>query len=116
MARQIKIFSLTGEEIVRDMTPEEEAVVESIRAEGAALRKPKSVTRYQAMIALKRAGLLGGVRQLINDPQTDEEITLAWENANTFERDSPFIQALAPALNLTEEDVDNLFAAAIQIK
>ena len=76
---------------------------------------PKSVTPYQARMALLGAGLLATVEALMEDPGTDQAAKIAWEYATTIERDSPFIAALGPALGLTDEQIDVLFIAAAAI-
>lgn len=76
---------------------------------------PASVTPYQARIALLGTGLIGAVEALMADPETDQAARIAWEYATAIERDSPFIAAIAPALGLTEEQIDGLFIAAAAI-
>lgn len=76
---------------------------------------PSSVTPYQARMALLGAGLLAAVDALMADAGTDQAARIAWEYATAIERDSPFVVALAPALGLTEEQIDGLFIAAAAI-
>lgn len=82
---------------------------------GPVVLVPVSVTPYQARIALLNAGLLASVETVMADPGTDQAAGIAWEYATAIERDSPFIAALAPALGLTEEQIDGLFIAAAAI-
>lgn len=74
---------------------------------------PKSVSPYQARVALHAAGLLDAVEASITG--ADMPARIAWEYATVFERHSPFIVALAPMLGLTEQQIDELFLAASQI-
>lgn len=74
---------------------------------------PKSVSPYQARCALHAAGLLPAVEATIANADVPAQI--AWEYATVFERHSPFIDALAPMLGLTEEQIDDLFLAASQV-
>lgn len=76
---------------------------------------PPSVSRFQARAALHNAGLLEAVQAVIDDPETDPITKLAWEDAQTFERASPTIAALAIILSLNDADLDNLFFAAAEI-
>ena len=76
---------------------------------------PHAVSPYQARVALYAAGLLSQVEALMADPETPEPARIAWEYATVFERTSPFIASLAPALSLTEEQIDALFLAASQV-
>jgi hypothetical protein len=76
---------------------------------------PQQVTPYQARVALLQAGLLDTVNALMASEETPAAAKIAWEYATYIERTSPFIQALAPALGLTEQQIDNLFLAAYQV-
>lgn len=97
-----------------EATPEQRAAAQGVIAgfDADAPDVPQSVTPYQARMALLGAGLLPAVEAMMADPATDPAARIAWEYATVFERHSPFISALAPALDLTEQDVDNLFIAA----
>jgi len=77
---------------------------------------PSEVSPYQARVVLHHAGLLSAVEALMADPETPVEARIAWEYAITIQRHSPFISALGPALGLTEEQIDGLFLAAVQIE
>lgn len=76
---------------------------------------PQSVTRFQALAQLHNAGLLSQVQTIMNDPNVDFMTKLAWDNAQSFERNSPTINSLAKTLNLTDAQVDDLFIAAEKI-
>lgn len=68
----------------------------------------------QARLALLSAGLLSNVDAAIAalaSPQK-EAAQIEWEYATTVERASPLIGQLAPALSLTEAQMDQLFIAA----
>lgn len=77
---------------------------------------PNSVTSVQALTALHNAGLLPTVEAAMNDPSTDQAAVIAYKRATNFRRQSPFINALAPALGLTESQINDLFIAAAQIE
>lgn len=72
------------------------------------------VTANQAKLALLDAGLLDDVEAIMEDPETDRRVKIAWANAS-FERDSNFIAQMAQTLGLTDEQVDDLFKAAQNI-
>lgn len=74
---------------------------------------PKSVSPYQARVALHAAGLLPAVQAAISAAPVPAQ--LAWEYATVFERHSPFIEALAPMLGLNDAQIDGLFIAAGQV-
>lgn len=77
---------------------------------------PQSVSRLQARVALHNAGLLTKVEAIISDPATDPVTVIAWQDAQTFNRTSPTLAALASALALTSADLDALFIAAAAIE
>lgn len=75
---------------------------------------PEAVTARQARLALLGAGKLDDVEAALAQmpgPQ-GRAAQIEWEYAVEIRRDSPLIAALAPALGLTMEQVDDLFRAA----
>lgn len=74
---------------------------------------PVMVSRRQAMRAISAAGLLQAVNNAVNAAQ-DEAIRIDWECAAFFKRDDPTLLTLAGALNLSENQLDELFIAASQ--
>jgi hypothetical protein len=82
-------------------------------ADPAAPVVPASVTRFQARAALLAAGLLDDVEATIAG--ADRFVQIAWADAASFERTSPTIAALAAALGLTDQQIDDLFRAAATI-
>lgn len=75
---------------------------------------PQVVSRFQARAALHAAGLLSSVEDAIATG-ADVFTQIAWADAAEFRRNSPTIAALAAALGLSEEQVDNLFRQAATI-
>lgn len=73
---------------------------------------PQSVTRLQAKLALLDIGMLDAVEVLLNN---DRRAKIYWEDAVTLERQNPTLLGMASSLNLTEQDLDNLFLAASKI-
>jgi hypothetical protein len=72
---------------------------------------PTMVTMRQARLALLRGGLLSQVDAAIAalpSPQK-EEAEIEWEYSQEVHRDRALVQMLAPALGLTESDLDDLF-------
>jgi hypothetical protein len=76
---------------------------------------PQSVSRAQGLIALEMAGYLSLIEAYLADPSTPKVKVLAFNNAQTFERNSPMLAEFAAMLSLTEADVDNLFITAGQV-
>ena len=77
---------------------------------------PQEVTRFQARAALYQSGLLQVVEDEISKPETDMMLKLAWQDAQTFKRGSSFVTGMASILNLTEEQIDDLFILAAGIE
>lgn len=75
---------------------------------------PQSITRFQALAALHNAGLLDIVQAAIT-ASTDPLVSLAWNNAQTFDRSSPTIASLATSLNLSSTQIDDLFIAGSKL-
>jgi hypothetical protein len=76
---------------------------------------PQSVTMRQARLALLGAGLLDDIEEAIAsipDPVQRRAAQIEWEYATIVERNSALIQQLAPALGMTEAQMDELFATA----
>ena len=76
---------------------------------------PQTVTRFQALAALHLAGKLTAVQAIMAAPETPTLAKLAWENALSFERNSPTLASLAAMLGMTSQDLDDLFTAAAGI-
>lgn len=76
---------------------------------------PATITASQARVALHRAGLLASVTALVDAPQTDQEIKIFWEYEVELNRDSPALNAMAAALGLTSQQLDDLFRAGANI-
>lgn len=75
-----------------------------------------SVSRFQARAALHLSGILTTVEALMSAPETDMLAKLAWQDAQEFRRNSPTVLAMAGALGLTDEQLDQLFEVAKSIE
>jgi hypothetical protein len=71
------------------------------------------VTMAQARLALLQAGLLDTVQQIID--AGDAALKIEWEYRTEIRRDASLVIALASQLNLTDEQVDELFLQASQL-
>lgn len=81
-------------------------------------RVPQTVTRRQARQALLLAGLLDNVQPAIDsiaNPVQRSMAQIEWDDSQQFERKRPLLIALAAALGLGEEALDNLFIQAAQL-
>lgn len=74
---------------------------------------PVSVTAFQAKAALLNAGLLDKAQAAVS--AAAPIVQLAWATAQSYERSSPTVAALAAALGLSDAQVDDLFRAAALI-
>jgi hypothetical protein len=75
---------------------------------------PSCVSMRQARLALLGAGLLAQVDVEIDalpSPQK-EAARIEWEYSQEVQRNNGFVSSLAPALGLTEEQIDLLFITA----
>ena len=73
---------------------------------------PQIVSAFQARAALAQAGMLAAVSAYMAGLPPDSISRLAWDHAQSFDRNSPTITALAPLLNLDSKQIDALFVAA----
>ena len=80
---------------------------------------PRVVSRAQGKGALMAAGLWSAVVAYVESIADSEErawAELSVYDVNEWERDSPFLLTAATALGLTEQQVNDLFVAAAQIR
>ncbi len=80
---------------------------------------PQSVSRYQGREAMRRTAygdgtLLEAVEALIAAPETPQLYKDAWNDIQTFQRNSPMLLALAAQLGITDQ-LDDLFILADSI-
>lgn len=79
---------------------------------------PEVISDTQAKKALHRkdSGLRGQIKSVLAQPG-NEEAEIDWEGKDDFHRDGPAILALAahPGIDLTSEEVDDIFIAGDQI-
>lgn len=78
---------------------------------------PTEVTMRQARLALLGANLLASVDAAIaalSEPAKSAAL-IEWEYSSAVQRHNGFVSLLAPALGLTEGQLDDLFIAAAQL-
>lgn len=75
---------------------------------------PTVVTMRQARLALHAAGLLHLVDAALDNLEEPHKTTarIEWEYSQEVQRGKPIVQMLAPALGLSEADLDTLFTEA----
>ena len=79
-----------------------------------AWRATAEVSRFQAFAALYADGKLDDAETAV--AAAGGLTVIAWQNAQVFKRSSPMMNALAPALGLDDEALDDLFLAAALIE
>ena len=101
-----------------------QAQVAELLAQAASLQPPvdvngvpQQVTMRQARLALLGAGLLSGIDATINSlPEPMKSAAkIEWEYSQAVQRHNGFVSQIAPAIGLTEEQIDALFIAAAQL-
>ena len=99
----------SGEEIIPYTPPivDDEAVLQNWRSS-------TEVSRFQAMAALYQGGYLDAVEAYMAST-TDKFVVLAWNNAQVFKRNSTTVMALQAVLELSDEQIDDLFKNALEV-
>ncbi len=96
-----------------------EAVSYTEEPQPEAVIVPQEIAMWQLRGAVTKAGLKDAVDAALNElPEPNRTLAgIAWEYANNILRNSPTVAFLQQKLNLTDEQVDNLFigGAAIEI-
>ena len=103
---------VNGEQI--EMTAEEIAEFEAMQALSNVPIVPRAVTMRQARLALLQAGKLATVNAAISSMTgaQGDAARIEWEFSNEVQRNQPLVLALAPLLDMTSSDLDNLFILA----
>lgn len=78
---------------------------------------PQFVSMRQARLALLGAGKLAAVETAIEgmSEPAKTQARIAWEYSGEVQRQNGLVSQLAPALGLTEAEIDALFVAAAAI-
>jgi hypothetical protein len=100
----------TGESVLEDMTQEE---IDALQPHDT-IQSINVVTMRQARLALLQQGLLSQVQSAIDalpSPQK-EAAQIEWDYSSEVHRDKAFVQTLAAALGLSEQQLDDLFLLA----
>jgi len=75
---------------------------------------PRKVTMRQARLALLQQGLLSQIDTVIDSlPEPDKSAArVEWDHSSAVDRAKPFVVMLAPALGLSDTQLDDLFRYA----
>jgi hypothetical protein len=97
-------------------TPEQLIAANVLELPATIVFVPKVVSRFQARAALVQSGYFEQVdAYMIALPKTDIK-RMAWEDAETFDRTSATLLAMAQMLNLDSAGLDDLFVLAASIQ
>jgi len=110
--QRIEVNCLTGEQRIIDLTQEEiDALPIPVLSAPVVITE---VTMRQARLALLQSGLLTQVTNAINvmTGAEGDAARITWEFSGTVEKSNPLITQLATTLNLTTQQVDDLFILA----
>lgn len=107
----------TGESVTVDLTQEEIAEQETLAqaiASELATHVPMQVPMWAVRTVLQNDGLFDQAQSLITS-SNDNALKNIWEYGNFAVRNSATINSLASALNLTSDQVDQMFRDANSI-
>lgn len=99
----------TGEITHQAFTPEELAEMQSAESDKII---PHSITPRQFRLALIQRGIsLQQIEQVIDSlPEPDQTLSrVSWEYATSFDRTDALLNQMAPAIELTQQDLDEIF-------
>ena len=108
---------LTDEEVLAKVLADNEELAAKNLADLEAFEKRSrldavsTISRAQAKLALLELGLLSTVDDFIAS-SGNEELKIEWNERLEFKRDNIVLVSLAEQLNITEEDLDNMFLLA----
>lgn len=77
---------------------------------------PSTVSRFQARAALVQSGWFTMMDNFMATLDKQDIRRMAWEDASSFNRDSPTLLAMAQMLGLSDSALDSLFILADSIK
>lgn len=102
----------TGELTERELTAEEIAQMEAMQAEMEQVIVPEKISARQLRSALILKGIQLSTIDAVIDSLPDPQRSLAkvdWEYSTNFYRQNSMINQLAGAMQLTSEQVDDIF-------
>ena len=111
MSTNVLVYE-NGQKVIRPAHPEE------LDFPSVVLSIPQTVTRRQARQALLISGHLSSVQPAIDAIPDDLQrgmVQIEWDDSQTFERQRPTLIALATAIGMDSEAIDNLFIQAAQL-
>jgi hypothetical protein len=75
---------------------------------------PATITTLQGKLLLVKMGLIDQIEEMITQSGRPEQIY--WEYATEWERTSPILNRLAPAVGMDQDGLDQFFISASKLK
>ncbi len=102
--------------IIRDVVTRLDGSVEIVEFEAPSPAPVvrQRVTKAAFKIAAGQLGLLAAIETFVDQFPFDAPARILWKDATDFQRSNSLWDLFAPQLNLSSEDVDNLFNIAGQ--
>lgn len=109
--------SYLGEQIERDSTEEESAIIEAQKIDGSKVLVPQSITMRQVRLALFNSDKLWMVEQYIDTLSSPlkEATRIDWDYSIYVERYSKLVLSIGLATELNSDDLDSLFVQAAKL-
>lgn len=115
--KTIEYNAQTGETTERELTPEEITQMEAMQVEIEEI-VPEKTSKLQLKIQLVKSGfdlqIIENAIAGLPEPQKTFA-TLSWTEATNFYRNNEMITAVGQMLNLTSEQIDEIFIEAEKI-
>jgi DNA transposition AAA+ family ATPase len=80
------------------------------------IRPTLQMSKLQAKLALKAIGKLAAVKAYVASLPNDHNAVIAWQDAQSFKRESGLLVSAATALGFTDAQLDELFIAGAKIE
>lgn len=105
-------------EFAPEATAEDRAAAAGLIAaiDDGAAPVPQQISRFQAMAVLHNLGRLEEIDAALRDVRIDPLVTLGWDEAPFFARDSVLLRTVARLLGFTDTQLDDFFRAAAQLR
>lgn len=116
--KAININATTGEITERELTAEEIAQLEAMQVETEEI-VPEKISKLQLKIQLVKMGydlqIIENAIKTLHEPQKTLA-SLSWTEATNFYRDNEMIASVGQMLNLTSEQIDEIFIEGDKVK
>lgn len=104
-----------GYDIFAEYAVKKFEIVDLSQEEATAIISSLIISRRQAFLAMAAAGVLTTIRGYMNSLEELDPARITWETAVEFHRNDQMINSLAPLLNLTSAQIDDLFVLGFSL-